>query len=429
MFLRRFDPFAIDPQLLVNRRADLDWLAGAVTDYLNDPDPKARGPLSFCILGEKGVGKTILTRAALLEPQKQFSDRTIFVEADCRRFRTAKELIDAIAKDVVAALDRLLHAGTAVSNELMSTAQVLAAITRFDDAELKEVHLHLEQFKAATSLKGERSLLRVLKLDFQISIDLSISTSRELSGKVRFDEMRLCNALAALFKDIRQSGVDVVLYIDNMDELSHHYRTAEDREKVRRDTEVILALCSAPIVFIVNMRTYYSGILPREIANRRVLRRLPEGELLAILEKRLGPERPEVKRAAENPILKRTLAKVAGRAPTPLAFLMWFKALFEENALSEEKLADGVTRFLETYYSTLPIEVWRRVVAAFAQPDGVISRETLLAACSGNEAQLNQIVDRQGVLPKDFWDPTTYYTLDPELYLVHAGAPDPSVKT
>jgi len=48
-------------------------------------------------------------------------------------------------------------------------------------------------------LKGQHSLLKLLTLDFQISTDLSISTSRELSGKVRFEEVGLCRGLKALF--------------------------------------------------------------------------------------------------------------------------------------------------------------------------------------------------------------------------------------
>ena len=347
---------------------------------------------------------------------------------DCRDFPTGKAAIDAIAKSIVEALDDLKSTGTPVTNELMSTAQVLAAITRFDNAELKEVRQHLLQFKAAASLKGEQALLRVLKLDFQISIERSSSTSVELTGKVLFDEMRLCKALAALLEDIRRSDIDIVLYIDNMDELSHHFQKPEEREKARRDTEILLGLNKARIVFIVNMRTYYSGILPREIANCRVLRRMPVGELLAILEKRLDPERPEVKRAVEDPIVKATLAKVAALAPTPLAFLTWFKALFEAGALSMEKLDAGVTELLETAYATIPADVWRSVVTAFAKPGDDITREAVLNACGGNDARFNQIVDRQGVLPKDFWSPTTYYTLDPELYIVHPSAIDPGVK-
>ena len=182
---------------------------------------------------------------------------------------------------------------------------------------------------------------------------------------------------------------------------------------------MLLALRDAPIIFVLNMRTYYSGILPREIANRRVLRRLPVAELLSMLEKRLGGETPEVKQKVEDATVKEAVRRLASTAPTPLAFLSWFKAMFEENALSVEAHADGCTRFLDTYYSTVPEAVWKVIADAFAAPDTYISREALLGACGGNEALLGQAVDRQGVLPKDFWDPTTCYTLDPELYLVH----------
>ncbi len=423
MFLRRFDPSTIDPLYLVNRKDDLDWLVGAIADYLRDPDPTARRALTFCIVGEKGVGKTIFTRAALRQVRHDFSDRAIFVEADCRDFHSALAVIDALAKSVVEGLDDSRRTGTPVSNELMCTAQVLAALTRFGEPkELSVVHQQLEQFKVAVNLKGDQALLKMLKLDFQVSLEQSTSTSHQLSGKVTFDEMRLCRALAALFEDIRRAGIDVVLYIDNMDELSHHYQTPDGRAKVRRDTEILLLLRNAPIVFIVNMRTYYSGILPRELTNRRVLRNMGEGELRAILAKRLDPERIEVKQAVEEPGLKKTLVRLAEIAPTPLAFITWFKAIFEADALAEENLDAGVQSFLDTTYSTVPADVWRRVVRAFPKPESAINRAALLVACEGNEAELSQIVDLQGVLPKDFRNPSTYYTLDPALYIAHPGA-------
>ena len=52
----------------------------------------------------------------------------------------------------------------------MRFPQMLAAITRFDEAELKEVHQHLLQFKAATSLKGDQAFLRALEGLFHNSI-------------------------------------------------------------------------------------------------------------------------------------------------------------------------------------------------------------------------------------------------------------------
>jgi Cdc6-like AAA superfamily ATPase len=421
MFLRRFDPSTIDPLFLVNRKDDLDWLVGAIADYLRDPSPTARRSLAFCIVGEKGVGKTILTRAALRQVRQDYSDRAIFVEADCRYFHSAMAVIDALAKSVVEGLDDLRSTGTPVSNELMCTAQVLAALTRFGTPQkLSVVSQHLVQFKAAASLKGEQALLKALRLDFQVSVDVSSSTSQQLSGEVTFDEMRLCKALVALCEDIREADIDVVLYIDNMDELAHHYQTPEDRAKVKRDTNTLLLLRDAPIVFAVTMRTYYSGILPRELTNRRKLGRLAPGELLAILERRLEPERAEVKRAVDDSAVKATLAQLAKVAPTPLAFLMWFKAFFEAGALAEDKLDQGVESFLETSYSTVPVEVWRRIVAAFPKPESAIGRAALLAACGGNEAELSQIVDLQGVLPKDFWSSEEHLTLDPLFHIAHS---------
>jgi len=422
MFLGRFDPSSIDPRVLINRQADLDWLVGAVSDYMRDQDPRARGALSFCLVGEKGVGKTILTKAAILKLRHEFSDQAIFVQADCRLFHTAKDVIHAIAADVVAQLAEFrIHEPKKVSDALMASAQALAQITRLPDSELKVVRQYLEQFKAALNLKGEQALLKQLKLDFDISIAQSSSTSQEFSGKVRFDEVTLCKSLAALFDDIRRSGIDVVLYVDNMDELSHFYRTEAEREKARHDTHALLLLRYAPVVFIVNMRTYYAGILPREMTNRRILRRLREDEHQAILEKRLEPLRPEVKKIVADPRVKKVIENLAKAAPTPLAFLVWFKVLFEAEALLEEKLQDGVTNFLETFYSALPASVVRDVIAAFPGPQIALERDALLAACGKNEAALRQIIDIQGVLPKDFWDPATYYTLDPELHLIHPG--------
>ena len=62
------------------------------------------------------------------------------------------------------------------------------------------------------------------------------------------------------------------------------------------------------------------------------------------------------------------------------------------------------------------------MAAAFPAPETAVTREALLVACNSNVAELNQIIDRQGVLPKDFWSPDTYYTLDPELFLLHPSA-------
>lgn len=419
MFFTQLNPDDVEPGHLVNRESDFRWAYGLIEAHLKSLDGAGRARLAFCVLGEKGVGKTLFTRAVLQRARQNFSDRAVFIEADCRRMRDVRRIIGEIAQEAVLQLIDMKKAGEAVSSELIATAQVLNALSRFDETELKNAHAHVEQFKVAAKLGGSQSLLKVLAADFQISVERSSSSMSEVTGKVRFDEDRLCSALRALFEDIREAGLQVVLFLDNMDEAHHHYLTEEERRRARRDTNALLRLHDAPIVMVLNMRTYYSGVLPREMARVRVLKRLPGQELLSILDKRILAEAPEVRLRMQDSALREAVAKLAVAAPTPLAFLKWILVLFEDDALSPSALAQGVEDYVEAHFSSEPSHVWRRVVAAFPTPDTAITREALLTACDKNEAVLRQVVERQGVLPKDFWDPGTYFTLDPELHLLH----------
>jgi hypothetical protein len=418
LFLRHFEPSSIDHRLLVNRQDDVEWLVDGLSSYLNDPEPHVDAGVAFCVTGEKGVGKTILTCAALRRLREKFSGDTLFLSVDCRRLRSAREVFDNVAQEVVKGLSELKDAMAKIPDELTASARILATITRFDDAELKVIHEHIEQFKVAVGLKGDRSLLKSLNLNFGISLERSSKTVKDLAGKVRFDADRLCRSLCALFKDVRACELDVVLYLDNIDELRHSYRSAEDRERVWLDTETLLSLRDAPIGLVLNMRTYYSGILPREVSNRRVLRSLSADELRQIAELRLGQERDEIKAAMRDGGCKEMLKELAEVAPTPLAYLTWVKFLFEEGMLSSEGIEPGLVRYLEAFYSNLSAETLRCVAKAFKDLERPITRAALLDACEGNEAVLAQLQDRQAVLPVDFWNPVEF-TLDPELLFLH----------
>jgi hypothetical protein len=416
MFLRHFDPSAVNARLLVNRKQDFDWIVQRLSTYLKDPGP--HDGLGFCVMGEKGSGKTILTRAAIRKLREDFSDRTVFLEVNCRELRSAKAVFAAIAVATVESLHSLRQASAKVPNELLASAQILATITRFDEAELKVVHEHIEQYKIAVGLQGQRALLDALNVSFGISLERSEKTVRQLNGRVLFDEQRLCKAVCALFRDIREAGFEIVLYLDNLDELRHTYRTAEERERVRLDVEALLLVREAPIGLVVNVRTYFSGILPREITNRRVLRRMSDADLLQTVEQRLNGELADVKASFGEAALKAELQKLARVAPTPLALLQWFKFLFEEELIAPGRLNDGLDQYLETSYTSVRRETLKKVAEAFDEPTSPLPRAALLAACGNNEAVLNQLQDRQAILPVDFWNPVEF-TLDPELSFLH----------
>ncbi len=433
MFLSHFDPASIDPKYLVNRKEEFDWLVSGISDYMSEQarlreqrrlrreqTHPQRGSLSFCVSGARGIGKTILTRAALFRARQLFSDQAIFVEADCRAFHSAREILKELAHGVV---DQLIsfseHEPTSVPLELIATARALATLTTFENAQLKTIHQHLINFKSAANLKGARSFLNVLSADFQISLQTSSESAQQLAGEITFDTTRLCKALIALLADIREHEIDIVVYIDNMDEISHRYRTDTDRQTAERETQTILLLNGAPIVLIVNMRDYYQSILPPQMRNRRILQRLSESDLHLILQNRLDRVHETIKSAFQTPTTKSFVFKLARIAPTPLAFLMWIKVFAEADALSESKIEQGINSLLTHYYGTLPASVWKKLAMTFSDDQATMDGETLLHVC-GNEAVRQQVLLHPGVLPMNFWNPTTFYTLDPELQIVRS---------
>jgi hypothetical protein len=416
MFLQKFDPASVDPLLLVNRKKDLDWLGDRLDAYLRSPPPHAG--INFVVIGDKGCGKTILTRAAVRRAREKFSDRVAFVDVNCRDLRTAKAAFGHVARQVVDALFGFRALGFEVKNELIASAQILVAITRFDTGvELKVVHEHIEQFKEAVGLEGKRSFLKSIGASYSISIERSKRTVESMTGKITFDVPGLADAVAALFEDIRDQGFDVVVYLDNLDELRHEYRTLEEREGVRADVLGLLSMRKAPVVLLVNVRTYFSSILGREFPHRRALGRMSNDELLEAAYLRLGGEPPEVQAALADPGHRDAALKLAGISPAPLNFLTWFHRLADSDDLEVSRLKPGLEDFLITDYANVPASTLRAVAAAFPDPTTPISRELLVSAC-GSESVLGQLEQAQIVLPLDFWNPIAF-TLDPYLAFLH----------
>ncbi len=416
MFFDRFDPSDNDPRHLVGRDRDRRWLRELLSRYLGlEGPPTGR---AVCLSGEKGVGKSILTRSVLEELRADHSSRTLFLSVDCRSCHERRGVLSAVANAIVRELDSLRRATADVPGPLLANAQLLSTIARFDDCSLQVAHEQVRQYKVATELSGGRNLLGVLKLQFGLSLELTDKQVQSLSGAVRFDDQGLLDALDALFRDIRGQGFDVVLYLDNIDELRHEYRTDELREKVRRDVEGILSLTRSPIALVLNVRTYYSGVVPREIGNRRVLRPLAADALCRILDQRVVGERDAVRAAFADPVTQGVVQQLAACAPTALAIRRWVKVLFEDDLLTPALLSEGFETFLESYYASVEVDALRAVARAFPAPHHLVPREMVLDACERNQAIFDQMQDRQVVLPGDFWNPTRF-ALDPEMHFLH----------
>ncbi|MCC6558534.1 MAG: ATP-binding protein [Polyangiaceae bacterium] len=418
VYFSKLDSRDTDPALFNNRTPDVEWLKRNLEGYLGVTD--ARLGRAFRVTGGKGSGKTIFVRHVLRQLKKQHAGTTLFIEADCRRCPGSREVFGAVAACAVSELIKLKGAGAPIKQELIDAANLLNTITRFTDATLQVVHEHLMQYKAAADLSAEVSLLSNLKANFGISLERSEKQIKQLSGSIRFDEYRLCAALRAFFDDVRDQGLNAVLFIDNIDELDHDYREPAQREQVRQQAGWVLELKQAHVALIACMRTYYADIA-RDIGNKLVLDRLPPNMLKGILERRMKDEPEGIRQAFDGGEVSGLADRLSHAAPTPLAYIEWFKALCEQDAFDSARREKAIQRFVTAEYAGVPFDVLKGVVRAFPAPDHEIDRKVLLDACGGSETELAAVQDRQVVLPNDFWNPTRF-SLDPSLHILHPDA-------
>ncbi len=218
----------------------------------------------------------------------------------------------------------------------------------------------------------------------------------------------------------------VVLFLDNVDEIDHDHRGDEARQARGRDLKLVLGLRRAPIGLVMSMNTFVAGILPREIVSRRVLQRLPAELLFAIWERRVvrmlttlpEAERERVGRQLWAPETVAVVRKLAAATDTPLALLIWFRYLAEEDLLSLSRISEGLERLMEIYCPTVSLLTLRQVAAVFDTPQSTAPRDRVLAACDYDESTLVQLQERQVILPRDFWH-SAEFVLNPEIRFLH----------
>lgn len=419
MYFGLFNAAETNPGLFVNREAECRWLSQSILAWLARPKD-ATVKQSWCVHGSKGSGKTIYARKVLGDVQReapQHLKNTLFLEVDCRRLNSSRAVYNDVAMRLVRELGRLKDSRVKVPEELIGMCQAFLALTRLEgNVEAQVAHENLVRFQAA--LGGKTSMLReVLEGSFGLTFEKTEKKTQTLKGSLRFDDAGLCSALKAYLCDLRDAGFRVLLFLDNVDELQHEYRTDESRNKTREQAEWVLELADAPIATLVCMRSYFSGIA--RTIHKRALPPLGGNHLVGILEKRMKLESKEIqKQFAEESGVKVGTHWLADRAPTPLAYLQWFQNLAERDAWEVEARKKAVREVIRSEYANVPYELIERVVGLFTSADSEVDSDKVLDACEKNAADFALIQDRQVILPNDFWNPSRF-TLDPLLYILH----------
>jgi hypothetical protein len=420
--LSNLSPAAVDPRDLVNREADADWLCGGLTAWMRSADPSVGG--AFCVLGDKGIGKSILTRRVIEDLREVHAATTLFLLVDCRPLRNQRDVYREAATQLV---EELVTRQREVPAALIGEARAFDTLTRFDQVTLRHAHEQLIQYKVGLDIGGSQSLVKWLDAKLGISLARTSKNIQELEGSITVDGPRLYEGFVQLLYDIaRHSSLRVVLYLDNIEELRHEALSKDEaREAVRADVEALLHLAEAPLGLVLNMRTYYSSVLTRRISKRRTLGPMSAGEQAAIFERRLlGEDSRDQARVRESEAVAAAVEKLSALASTPLAFLTWTEFILDEGIYDEQDIAGALVRRLSSHYSTIAREI-PKIAALFDDPGALVPAEAVREACAGNDSIYRQLIEQQVLLPHNYWDPREF-SLDPELgFLI--GRPDLAV--
>jgi hypothetical protein len=424
LVLSNLNPARIDPRELVNRERDVEWLRDNLTAYLGAEDPCLGG--AICILGEKGIGKSILAHAVIDELRQIHTATTLFISVDCRPLRNQRDVYREAATVLVDELTRRSD----IAEPLRAAARAFDNLTRFDEVKLGHAHELLLQHRVGLNLGGGSSLFKWLEAKLDIVISRSKKIIESLQGTVVVDGPRLREAFVQLLADVeRHAKLRVVLHLDNMEELDHEaMRDPVARERVRGEIEALLHLAEGPMGLVLTMRTYYSSVLTRRISKRRALGRLNPDELERIFVRRVERETSTVQAELDVPEVRRAITELAKLARTPLAFLTWAEYLLEEGLWEQTDLANALLERLATHYSTIARHI-PKVAALFPDADSLVELDAVRQACDGNDPLVRQLLDHQVLLPVNYWDPREFF-LDPELGfligradLVHTAMP------
>lgn len=412
-FLTYLDPGSTDPRDLVDREADVRWLESSLYGYLRASD-KSRGR-ALALLGERGVGKSIVMKKVLADLRNVHSATTLFIEVDCRRVRSQRRVYHEIARQIL----NELGYRTDISPAMMDNARVLETIAAMSEVKRSVAVDRIIAYKSALKLEHARQLLSLLNITYGIQLEQSSKRSDAQEGIVRFDDARVRDLVVAFFEDLRANqGLDAIVVLDNLDELDHESFIDEDRRKAHMaEIDALVGLSLAPIGFVVTVRTYFATSLTRAIDGNRVLERLSDHDHATVVKRRIAREPADVQAPFTNAEANACIETLATMAPTSLALLSWFNYLAQNDLQCTSDVTRDLAGMVKAKHAAVNFKIVERVAQAFGAVDGPLTDERLLELCDERRPLLTQLLRSQIVLPVDFWNPVEF-TLSPDLHFM-----------
>lgn len=391
-----------------------------LTSYLSDVlaslvDPQGPGQGHVLVRGDRGVGKSLLSRKAIDEVINELGP--LFVAIDGAKLYGEDALVRRLARELSAQVKL-----NATNSALIETAELLRQLCDKQKVTTQEVRSWSGSLSANIKLGGKLS--EFLGVEFGIGGSLARPGSQSETTERLVDAAFLQDMIQALLSACAECELHTILLIDNLDQVGGGERE-DDLRLVTAIAKRFLAFESC--VIVLNIR---SEFVSPELARHQTLTVEVPGmgaaELMIVFDARVAAGGERARDRVARGKLRALAEKLAARTDNAWAFLTWL-AFLDYQPLPEPLTDADLDRLMQRYVGGANTNMtWaelQRIALAFQRADErFIDRDELLRAPAVSIQLIERAVAYR-VLVQEWVARDERYALSPNLHFL---APRPT---
>lgn len=397
-----------DMALFADREAEVDNLASTLESFLT---PGAPGEGRVLVRGHRGVGKSILTRAALQRVIETLGPLAITVDA-ARTGHGPDAFLRRLASEL---------AGEAIANAtdktLLGCAELLKRFSETTKVTVRETQQWTRTLQLGLSTKYQ--FLDKVQFEFGLTRAAGRSRVLEESFERQVSDDFLQELIQKFLHDCRTAGQHVVLFLDNLDQVGY----GEIEEDIKRVTNLARHLFSLrDAVIVANLRSEFVSADLRKLYSHEVtVEGMKPEELLLVAQARMQSTTEEVRKALEEVRFLELAHQLTRWTNNAWGFLQWL-TFFDYAPVDfapddAAALRGRLMRYAEGRYSGLRANELEQVGSVFRnEPTRFLTAAELDTHGITNE--LLQRAVRYGALVPDWLLSPDRYMLAPGLHFL-----------